>query len=81
MSDKLSHFDDSGQAHMVDVGAKAATRREAVAGAFVEAGPRSIAPQLSGAIRRRVGRRVRSSQQREHFVLGGSGGDANPAPG
>jgi cyclic pyranopterin phosphate synthase len=36
MSDKLSHFDEAGQAHMVDVSAKAATRREAVAGAFVE---------------------------------------------
>jgi cyclic pyranopterin phosphate synthase len=36
MMDKLSHFDDQGQAHMVDVSAKAATRREAVAGAFVE---------------------------------------------
>ena len=36
MTDKLSHFDDAGQAHMVDVSAKAATRREAVAGAFVE---------------------------------------------
>jgi cyclic pyranopterin phosphate synthase len=36
MSDKLSHFDEAGQAHMVDVGAKVATRREAVAGAFVE---------------------------------------------
>jgi len=36
MTDKLSHFDEAGQARMVDVGAKAATRREAVAGAFVE---------------------------------------------
>ncbi|HXS11660.1 MAG TPA: cyclic pyranopterin monophosphate synthase MoaC [Acidobacteriaceae bacterium] len=36
MSDKLSHFDEAGQAHMVDVGAKAGTRREAVASAFVE---------------------------------------------
>jgi cyclic pyranopterin phosphate synthase len=36
VSDKLSHFDEAGQARMVDVGAKAATRREAVAGAFVE---------------------------------------------
>jgi cyclic pyranopterin phosphate synthase len=34
--DKLSHFDDAGQAHMVDVSAKAETRREAVAAAFVE---------------------------------------------
>src|ERR1700686_724405 len=34
--DKLSHYDEAGQGHMVDVSAKAATRREAVAGAFVE---------------------------------------------
>ncbi len=33
---KLSHFDEAGQAHMVDVSAKADTRREATAGAFVE---------------------------------------------
>jgi cyclic pyranopterin monophosphate synthase len=32
---KLSHYDDAGQAHMVDVSGKAATRREAVASAFV----------------------------------------------
>jgi cyclic pyranopterin phosphate synthase len=36
MSDKLSHFDDAGRAHMVDVSAKAGTRREAVASAFIE---------------------------------------------
>src|SRR5580698_5034816 len=36
MSDKLSHYDEAGSAHMVDVSAKAATRREAVAEAFVE---------------------------------------------
>ena len=36
MSEKLSHYDEAGQAHMVDVSAKAATRREAVAEAFVE---------------------------------------------
>src|SRR3954451_15863736 len=36
MSEKLSHYDESGRAHMVDVSAKAATRREAVAEAFVE---------------------------------------------
>lgn len=35
-SGKLSHYDDAGQARMVDVSAKAATRREAVAEAFVE---------------------------------------------
>jgi cyclic pyranopterin phosphate synthase len=32
----LSHYDEAGQAHMVDVSAKAGTRREAVAAAFVE---------------------------------------------
>ena len=36
MADRLSHYDEAGQAHMVDVSEKAATRREAVAGAFVE---------------------------------------------
>lgn len=34
--DKLSHYDEAGQAHMVDVSAKKETRREAVAAAFVE---------------------------------------------
>lgn len=36
MNEKLSHYDEAGQAHMVDVSAKASTRREAVATAFVE---------------------------------------------
>jgi cyclic pyranopterin phosphate synthase len=36
MSETLSHYDKSGQAHMVDVSAKAVTRREATAAAFVE---------------------------------------------
>ncbi len=34
--DTLSHYDAAGQARMVDVGAKASTRREATATAFVE---------------------------------------------
>jgi cyclic pyranopterin phosphate synthase len=36
MSEKLSHYDEAARAHMVDVSAKAETRREAVAEAFVE---------------------------------------------
>ena len=36
MSEKLSHYDEAGQARMVDVSAKPETRREAVAAAFVE---------------------------------------------
>ena len=35
MSGKLSHYDESGRASMVDVSAKTATRREATASAFV----------------------------------------------
>ncbi len=33
---RLSHYDDAGQANMVDVSGKPATKREAVASAFVE---------------------------------------------
>src|ERR1700730_4785178 len=36
MTEKLSHYDEAGRADMGDVSAKAATRREAVAEAFVE---------------------------------------------
>jgi cyclic pyranopterin monophosphate synthase len=36
---KLSHYDDSGRAAMVDISAKAATRREAEASAFVQMSP------------------------------------------
>jgi len=35
MTDKLSHYDPEGRAHMVDVSGKTATRREAEASAFV----------------------------------------------
>ena len=34
MSDDFTHFDDSGQAHMVDVGDKTVTKREAIALVF-----------------------------------------------
>jgi cyclic pyranopterin phosphate synthase len=40
---KLSHYDDEGQAHMVDVSAKVATRREARARAFVELSAATLA--------------------------------------
>lgn len=40
---KLSHYDEQGQAHMVDVSAKAATRREAKARAFVELSAEALA--------------------------------------
>src|SRR5664279_716989 len=40
---KLSHYDDSGKAHMVDVSAKSPTRRQAVASAFVSLSPEVLA--------------------------------------
>ncbi|MEX0886388.1 MAG: cyclic pyranopterin monophosphate synthase MoaC [Phycisphaeraceae bacterium] len=45
MTDKLTHMDDAGRAHMVDVGDKAVTRRRAVAEAHVR-----ISPALADAI-------------------------------
>ena len=36
---KLSHYDDAGQARMVDISGKSATRREAEASAFVKMNP------------------------------------------
>jgi cyclic pyranopterin monophosphate synthase len=39
---KLSHVDDKGRAKMVDVGAKAVTRREAEASAVVKLGPATL---------------------------------------
>jgi cyclic pyranopterin phosphate synthase len=43
LSTNLSHFDREGRASMVDVSAKALTRREAVASAFVELSAEVIA--------------------------------------
>lgn len=40
---KLSHYDDEGQAHMVDVSAKTPTKREARARAFVELSSEALA--------------------------------------
>jgi len=42
MSRKLTHFDDSGNAHMVDVGAKGETERMAVARASVTMQPATL---------------------------------------
>ena len=43
MSDKLTHFDESGRAHMVDVGEKEITARRAVATGFVRMHPETVA--------------------------------------
>jgi cyclic pyranopterin phosphate synthase len=48
MSD-LTHLDDEGRAHMVDVGGKPETERRAVARAFVEMEPETLALLAGGA--------------------------------
>jgi len=51
VANKLSHYDDSGRARMVDVSAKHASAREAEAGAFVAMSPkvlRSLASNPKG---------------------------------
>ena len=45
---KLTHLDDSGHAHMVDVGDKAETQRLGVAEAFVQMQPETLALILDG---------------------------------
>jgi len=42
MAKKVSHYDDSGRARMVDVTGKPATKREAEASAFVRIAPRVL---------------------------------------
>ncbi|MBQ6607281.1 MAG: cyclic pyranopterin monophosphate synthase MoaC [Firmicutes bacterium] len=42
MEKKLNHFNESGEAHMVDVGAKAVTEREARASGFINMQPETF---------------------------------------
>lgn len=48
MTDKLTHFDAAGQAHMVDVGAKADTHRIAVATGAIRMMPETMAMVQAG---------------------------------
>jgi cyclic pyranopterin monophosphate synthase len=48
----LTHFDTQGQAHMVDVGGKPATRRVAVATGRIEMAPATLAIIESGSARK-----------------------------
>jgi cyclic pyranopterin phosphate synthase len=52
MTGKLSHFDAEGQAHMVDVGAKAATQRMARAEGLVRMTPGTLALVTSGGAKK-----------------------------
>ena len=49
---KLTHLDEKGRAKMVDVGAKPATRRRAVAGGTVRMKPETAAAIRAGAIKK-----------------------------
>ena len=48
----LTHFDAQGQAHMVDVGGKASTRRVAVATGRIEMLPATVALISSGTAKK-----------------------------
>lgn len=52
MPDALSHFDESGQAHMVDVSDKAVTDRIATAQAWVKMSPETLAFVTSGTAKK-----------------------------
>ncbi len=52
MSDKLTHLDEHGNAHMVDVADKDVTHRRAVAGAFVEMRPETEALIVGGSAKK-----------------------------
>lgn len=48
----LTHLNAKGEAHIVDIGEKAATRRRAVARAWLEARPETIAAILGGELKK-----------------------------
>lgn len=52
MSTSLSHFDEHGQAHMVDVGGKPATHRVAVAQGRIDMQPQTLALIESGTAKK-----------------------------
>ncbi|HGG05176.1 MAG TPA: cyclic pyranopterin monophosphate synthase MoaC [Aliiroseovarius sp.] len=52
MSEKLTHFDEQGQAHMVDVSAKTVSSREAIAEGRVEMTAATLALVLEGSAKK-----------------------------
>ena len=53
-ADHLTHFDATGQAHMVDVGAKAQTHRIAIASGTIRMKPETLAIIMGGTAKKRV---------------------------
>ena len=52
MSDKLTHLNERGEAHIVDIGGKAVTARRAVARAVLEAQPATIDAITGGTLKK-----------------------------
>lgn len=52
MADRLSHFDDTGQAHMVDVSQKAVTARIATAAAWIKMTSETLAHVTAGTAKK-----------------------------
>ena len=50
MSARLTHLNERGEAHIVDVGGKAVTARRAIARAVVEAKPETVAAIMGGSL-------------------------------
>ena len=52
MSAKLTHLNERGEAHIVDIGSKAVTARRAVARATLEAQPETVAAIAGGTLKK-----------------------------
>ncbi len=52
MTEKLTHFDERGAAHMVDVAGKPETHRVAVAGGYIRMRPETLQLVLSGTAKK-----------------------------
>jgi cyclic pyranopterin phosphate synthase len=48
----LTHFDEGGQAHMVDVGAKSETHRVAIASGFISMKPKTLGVVMGGTAKK-----------------------------
>ncbi len=52
MSDRLTHLNERGEAHIVDIGGKAVTARRAVARARIEAQPATVEAIVGGTLKK-----------------------------
>ena len=52
MTQKLTHLNERGEAHIVDIGGKAVTARRAVARAILEAQPETVAAIAGGTLKK-----------------------------